>query len=357
MVAKKLVLDMQDRRSIWAMPPWVPERIRAALPPGWSLQVIDEPADGSGDGSARVAPAVLAAVTDAGGYLGFGIPMEVLARGAGLVWVHSGSAGVGSSLTPELMSRPDLVFTNSAGIHAAPMAETVLGMILHFTRGLDLALDGQARGEWAQERFFASDAPVVELASATVGILGFGGIGYEVGRRVAALGARVIGVVRRPRARAVEALVAVGSDAVVGIAELVHGESGTARMLEESDVVVVAAPDTPATRGFVDRARLARMKRGAILINVARGKLVDEDALVEALRAGRIRGAGLDVFGTEPLPAGHSLWTAPNVLLTPHVSAVTRGFWERETELILANVAALAGGRPLRNVVDRNAGY
>lgn len=348
---------MQDRRSIWAPPPWVPERIRAALPAGWSLQVMEEPADGSGDGSARVAPAVLAAVADAGAYLGFGVPEEVLRRAPHLVWVHSGSAGVGSSLTPEMLRRTDLLFTNSAGVHAAPMAETVLGMILHFTRGLDLALEGQARGEWVQERFYDAGAPLVELARSTVGVIGFGGIGREVGRRVAALGARVLGVVRRPPARGTEPLTAVGSDAVVGRAELVHGPAGVERVLAESDVVVLATPDTPETRGMMDGAALARMRRGAVLVNVARGKLVDEDALVGALRAGRLRGAGLDVFRSEPLPEGHPLWTAPNVLLTPHVSAVTRRFWERELELILHNLASLAAGRPLRNVVDRVAGY
>src|SRR6185436_14346072 len=120
----------------------------------------------------------------------------------------------------------DLVFTNSAGIHAEPMAETVLGMILHFTRGIDLALAGQARGEWVQETFWSSDAPLLELSSATVGIVGFGGIGREVGRRVAALGARVIGSVRTPRAGPVESLRAVGSEAVLGTAELVHGVDG-----------------------------------------------------------------------------------------------------------------------------------
>jgi phosphoglycerate dehydrogenase-like enzyme len=155
----------------------------------------------------------------------------------------------------------------------------------------------------------------------------------------------------------VQELTAVGSDAVIGTAELVHGEAGLDRVLTGSDVVVLAAPDTPATRGTIDRGALARMRTGALLVSVSRGKLVDEEALVEALRAGRLRGAGLDVFRTEPLPPGHPLWTAPNVLLTPHVSAVTRSFWEREAELILANLAALAAGRALRNVVDRAEGY
>jgi phosphoglycerate dehydrogenase-like enzyme len=300
---------------------------------------------------------VLAAVEDAGAYLGYGIPEEVLRRGARLRWVHSGSAGVGSSLTPELQRRGDVVFTNSAGVHAEPMAETVVGMILYFARGLDMAIEGQRRGEWVQERFYGLDNPMFELASATVGIVGFGGIGRAIGRRVAALGARVVGVVRRQRARTREELTAVGSDAVIGVAELAHGEEGLRRALESSDVVVIAAPDTPGTRDMIDRDAIGRLRPGALVINVSRGKLVDEDALVEALVQGRLRGAGLDVFRKEPLPAGHPLWTAPNVLLTPHVSSITRSFWHRESDLIVANVAALAGGRPLRNVVDRAAGY
>jgi phosphoglycerate dehydrogenase-like enzyme len=353
----KLVLDMMDRRTIWDMPPWVPDRIRAALPPGWTLHVMADLNEGSADGSARVAPGLLSAVADAGAYLGYGIPEDVLKRGSRLVWVHSGSAGVGSSLTPEMMRREDVVFTNSAGVHAPPMGEAVLGMILYFTRGFDLALEGQRRGEWVQERFYEPDVPLVELAGATVGLVGFGGIGYEVGRRVAALGARVLALVHRPRSGDVAELEAVGSGAGVGTAELLHGEDGLRRLLGESQVIVITAPDTPATRGMIDRRALERMRAGAIVINVSRGKLMDEHALVDALREGRVRGAGLDVFHKEPLPEGHPLWTAPNVLLTPHVSAITRSYWDRESELIVANLEALAAGRPLRNVVDRRAGY
>ena len=132
------------------------------------------------------------------------------------------------------------------------------------------------------------------------------------------------------------------------------------RLLCESDVLVLTAPLTPETRGIMDGEAICKMKEGAILINVARGKLVDEEALVKALQGGWLRGAGLDVFSEEPLPPGHPLWELKNVILTPHVSAVTRGFWRRETDLIVGNMARFFDGAPLEeweNVVDKRAGY
>jgi phosphoglycerate dehydrogenase-like enzyme len=357
---RRAVLDMMDRRPVWAMPDWVPDRIREALSPDWELVVVDEETDGSGDGAARVSPAVLEAVADAEIYFGYGIPAPLLEAGPGLRWVHSGAAGVGSSLTPTMLER-DVVFTNSAGIHAPPMAETVLAMLLHFSRGLDFALDAQRRGAWTKEPYYAASAPLMELSTATVGIIGFGGIGREVARRVASLGARVIAVKRNP-ARAGEAnLQPVSGGGVLGSRiEMVWGDSGLDAVLRECDAVVVSAPDTPETRGMIDAGALARMKPGAVLINVARGSLVDEAALVEALREGRIRGAGLDVFAQEPLPADSPLWSLPNVVLTPHVSAVTRGFWTRETELIVGNARRYLTDAPpetWENVVDKQAGY
>jgi phosphoglycerate dehydrogenase-like enzyme len=135
---------------------------------------------------------------------------------------------------------------------------------------------------------------------------------------------------------------------------------GLERLLAESDVVVLSAPETPETRGLLGAAELSLMKLGALLVNVARGRLVDEAALVRVLSEGRLRGAGLDVFIEEPLPAGHALWGLPNVLLTPHVSGVTRGFWRRETDLIVENLARFLAGAPAaewKNVVDKRAGY
>lgn len=360
----RIVLDMNDRRPIWAMPAWVPERIREALPAGWELVVASDVTDGSGDGAGRVAPAVLEAVAGAQAYLGYGIAAELVRAGTGLRWVHSGAAGVGSSLTAEMLASP-VVFTNSAGIHAAPIAETVLGMILFFGRGVDFAVANQAKGAWNTEPFYVAGAPLRELCDTTVGLVGFGGIGKEIARRVASLGARVIAVKRSP-ARVGEANLraVVGGGSLGDRIEVLHGPSGLDAVLRESDVVVLCVPETAETRGLMDAAALARLKDGALLVNVGRGKLLDQDALVAELRAGRLRGAGLDVFSKEPLAPGHPFWSLPNVLVTPHVSAVTRGFWGRETDLIVHNFACLlAGADPhaadggWRNVVDKVAGY
>ena len=356
----RVVLDMMDRRPIWAMPAWVPSRISEALPDGWELVVIEEETDGSGDGAGRVSERVLEAVEGARIYLGYGIAAELLERGTALEWVHSGAAGVGSSLTPRMQASP-VVFTNSAGIHAPPMAETALGMILFFGRGLDIAAANQREGRWSSEDYYLAGAPLKELSACTVGILGFGGIGREVARRVASLGARVVALKRTAPVADEADLSPVGGTGSLGAQiELVHGPDGLDRMLCESDVVVLAAPETEETRGIIDAAALARMKDGALLVNVGRGKLVVEDDLMAELARGRIRGAGLDVFSKEPLAEGHPMWSLPNVLITPHVSAVTRRFWARETELILGNLHRFLDGAPIDewdNVVDKRAGY
>jgi len=342
------------------MPAWVPERLRAVLPEDWSLTVLDEETDGSGDGATRISPVVLDAVADADVYFGYGIPAELLDAGSALRWVHSGASGVGRSLTPTMLASP-VVFTNSAGIHAPPIAETVLAMLLHFGRGLDFAADAQSRSEWSAEPYYVAGAPLTELSTATVGIIGFGGIGREVARRVASLGARVIALKRhpaRPGDADLEALAGGGS--LGSHIEIVSGESGLDDVLSGSDAIVVAAPDTPETRGLIDAGAFGRMKPGCVFVNVARGGLVDEEALIAALRDGQIRGAGLDVFAREPLAPESPLWTLPNVVITPHVSAVTRGFWARETDLILRNLERFLEEAPLddwENVVDKRAGY
>ena len=358
----KLVLDLNDRRPAWSMPSWVPEEIRAVLPAGWSLQVMESEADGSGDGMANLSPQLLEAVRDAEIYMGYGIPAGVLEEGRGLGWVHSGAAGVRGSLTPRMLATP-VPLTNSKGLHGPAMGDTAVGMILYFARGLDFAVTAKREGRWNQEPFFRADHPLVELSESTVGIFGFGGVGREVGERMGALGARILAYDREvrtggdlpgPGASAVqEPTVAKGPAAT----EFLHGPLGFQRLLAESDFLVLTAPETEETRGRMDSAALARMKPSAVLINLSRGRILDEEALVQALRTGRLRGAGLDVFAREPLPEGHPLWELENVLLTPHVSAVSRHFWRRQTDLIVENLQRYLRGDPLLNLVDKTAGF
>jgi len=378
-----MVLDLNDRRPAWAMPPWLPGEIQGVLPRGWTLKVMETPADGSGDGMVNLDPALLEAAADAEVYLGYGVPEALLKAAPSLRWVHSGAAGVGGSLTPEMLARP-VLFTNSKGIHGPPMADTALGMILYFSRGLDFGVAAKARGRWEKDPFYAADHPLVEVSRSTVGIFGFGGIGREVAERCRALGARVLAFDRGPQAfgsgeerfqdglrypgtagregSGREASAGTGkpeADASIfppGV-EPLHGSQGFQELLSRSDFLVLTAPDTPETRGKFDAAALARMKPGATLINISRGRLVDEEALVEALRGGGLRGAGLDVFVQEPLPEDHPFWGLPNVLLTPHVSAVSRHFWRRQADLIRENFRRYLAGETLLNLVDKNAGF
>jgi phosphoglycerate dehydrogenase-like enzyme len=293
-------------------------------------------------------------------YFGYGIPAALLDAGPELRWVHSGAAGVAKSLTPEMLASP-VTFTNSAVVHGPPIAETVLAMILFFGRGLDYAAEGKRRGAWWQDPFYSADTPLGELARSTVGLIGFGGIGKEIARRVASLGARVIALKRRAPTPADHELAPVfGEGSLAGALEVVRGEEALDALLRRSDVVVVTAPETPDTRGMIGGRELGLMKPGALVINVSRGRLIDEAALVAALGEGRLRGAGLDVFAEEPLPSDHPLWRLPNVLITPHVSGVTRGFWRRETDLILRNLRRYLDAAPAEaweNVVDKRAGY
>ncbi|MDE2677554.1 MAG: hypothetical protein OXI76_06580, partial [Gemmatimonadota bacterium] len=185
-----IVIDLRDRRPIWELPGRARDAITASLPPGWTVRFMETLSDGSGDGAGRVTGELLEAVADARVYMGYGIPAEVLEHGRRLEWVHSGAAGVAGSLHAAMLAS-DVLFTNSAGVHAAPMAETVMAMILHFARGLDVAVRARQEGRWAAPEYWAADAPVTEVGASTVGIVGFGGIGREVARRAAAMGARV----------------------------------------------------------------------------------------------------------------------------------------------------------------------
>jgi phosphoglycerate dehydrogenase-like enzyme len=317
---------------MWAPPLDLADRVRAWLPADWTLASVTAPVSSRGDGGSVSSEAIEAA-RGAEVYIGAGVPREVfLAARPALRWAHSTTAGVSSFLYPELTSS-DVVLTNSAGIHSAPMAETVIAMVLHFGRGIDFAAAAQARGEWDQPPFIGASSPIREIAGSTLVLIGIGGIGREVERRALALGMSVIGL---------------GSN---------HGRAELEAALRLADYLVIAAPDTPKTRGLIGTSELALLPSTSVVINVARGSIIDETALTDALARGRLRGAGLDVFTTEPLPETSLLWRLPNVLITPHVSAVTTRFWDRQLDLIQANIAAYLAGKPLRNTVDKQRGY
>lgn len=343
---KVAVLNMQDDRPTWAMPEWVPEEIAAALGDEWRLLHVREPVSGRGDGGGA-GPEAMAVAPGAEILLVLGLPRELLlaalAPPSVLRWIHSGSAGVRALLHQELVES-DVILTNSAGVHAPPMAEAVLGMVLHFARGFDHAVRAQGSREWGKLPFEHDVTAAREVQGSTLGILGYGGIGRELAWRARALGMRVIALRRRPRP---------ADDGV----ELLAGPGALHELLRRSDYLVVCAPSTGETRGLLGRTELDLLRPGAVLVNVARGEVVDEAALVAALRSSHLRGAGLDVFAQEPLPPESELWSLPNVLITPHVSGTTDRFWRREVDLIVENVRRYAAGSPLRNQVDKQAGY
>jgi phosphoglycerate dehydrogenase-like enzyme len=213
------------------------------------------------------------------------------------------------------------------------MAETVIGMILHFARGFDFAIDAQRQRYWDQTEFETATSPITEIKGATLGIVGMGGVGRATSDMAQALGMRVIGISRT------------------------HQDTTLDDLLAQSHFVLIAAPATAESRGMIGARELALMKRTAVILNVARGNLIDQDALIDALNKKQLRGAGLDVFTPEPLPETSPLWAMRNVLMLPHVSATTPHFWDREVELIEDNLRRYLAGEPLRNVVDKQRGY
>jgi phosphoglycerate dehydrogenase-like enzyme len=340
-----LAVDLAARSKNWALTAEGERAILAATPPGWRVHVVRALTSSDGDGPREPSAEATDAVRDADVYFGFGIPKPLFMSGRRLRWVHSAAAGVGNALFPEMIAS-DVLLTNSAGVHSIPIAEYVVAGILHFFRGLDVALDQQRQRRWDKRFFVAEDSPVREVAGARVLIVGAGGIGGQVAIRLQAMGATCIGVRRNPQRGTPP-----GFEAVVS-------PDGLDARLGHADVVVIAAPQTQASKGLMTRERLNAMKAGSILVNVSRGALVDEDALADVLRREHLRGAVLDVFQEEPLASDSPLWQLRSALLTPHISPVSPGrFWPRALELFCDNWRRYDRGEPLRNLVDKRAGY
>ncbi len=340
-----LVVDLAARSKNWALTADGERTILDATPPGWRVHVVRALTSSDGDGPPRPSDESMEAVRHAEAYFGFGIPRLLFLENRRLRWVHSAAAGVGSALYPEMVES-DVLLSNSAGVHAIPIAEYVVAGILYFFRGLDIAAAQQREAHWDKQLFVADNSPVREVSGARILVVGAGGIGTECATRLTGLGARCVGIRRRPELGAPDGF------------ERVAGPDAIDAELALADVVILAAPLTKENSGLLTDARLNSLQKGAILVNVARGALVDEAALARRLADGRLRGAVLDVFHEEPLATDSPLWQLRNALLTPHISPVSPGrFWPRALDVFCDNWRRYHRGEPLRNLVDKQAGY
>jgi phosphoglycerate dehydrogenase-like enzyme len=259
-----------------------------------------------------------------------------------LKWVHTSAVAVETFCLAELFARRVIV-SNSRGVQSAPIAEHVFAVLLALAKRLPYVVDQQRERHWAQNEMLGDRLPWL-LKGKTLGLIGAGTIGSQIARLAGAFGMKVVALTRRPRAN--------GPDAIEWV-----NPAGLSDLLRQSDVMVIAAPLTPATLNMIGSGEMAQMKRGAVLINVGRARIVDHVALNDALRSGHLGGASLDVFHKEPLPADDPLWSAPNLIVTPHTSGFRQGHWDDVTELFCENLRRFQHGEPVRFRVEPELGY
>ena len=273
-----------------------------------------------------------------------------------LRWVQLNSAGVNHVIQQPLFAS-DVMFTTMSGLHAINIGEYVFASILAWTRHLPELFDLQRKKQWPSDRWTCCQP--TELRGSTVGIVGYGSIGREVARLAKAFGMRVLAAKRRSESAGEPGafeLAGLGDQAGV-LPDALYGPEQLREMLAQCDFVVLAVPLTQETRGMIGEAELRAMKPAAYLVNIARGEVCDEAALIHALQDKWIAGAGLDVFTQEPLPEASPLWTLPNVILTPHISGFTPHYEQRGVDIFCENLRRYIAGQPLLNLVDKSAGY
>jgi phosphoglycerate dehydrogenase-like enzyme len=341
-----LRLGEADRARIAAVDPavrlvdaagWFDGEIRETWPAFTAQRYLGRNAHGAGTREERDRLLAEAEILIAG----FPFPLDLRARAPRLKWFHQRPAGASNLLVGDLWGS-DVIATTSRGLaNPLPIAEYAVAAILYFAKGF-----GQAALDRAAETFDHRGYRPVLLDGKTACVVGAGGIGREVGRLCAALGMRVVGTRRQPEGALPQ-----------GFSELgVPGDLD--RLLPQADIVAICCQWTPETTRLFDAARFAAMKPGGIVVNVARGEIVDEDALADALASGQLRGAALDVYTGEferPPPA--RLWSDPRVLITPHTSSMGDSDRHGAIDLFCENLRAYLDGKPLRNVIDWDAGY
>jgi phosphoglycerate dehydrogenase-like enzyme len=326
----KLVICVWHPFTFWRPQPVMPQTIRARWP---EMQVLHLP---NYDLLPRELP-------DTDIFVGYSLRAEQLTHAKKLKWIHSTAAGVAQLMYPELRDS-GIVVTNPSGVFSPPMAEHTMGLLVALARNFPDSTRHQDRSHWGQQDIWDEPQRLTELSGQVLLIVGFGSIGRELAKRAGAFDMRVWGVTRS------------------GKGDTTHAEKlFAAQQLEEAlphaDYVVIAAPETAETRHLIGTAQIARMKPGARLINVGRGSLLDEAALIRALENGTLAGAALDVTSVEPLPPNSPLWKAPNLFITPHTSAVSDRLWHRETALLVDLLERWFDGREMFNQIDFVRGY
>jgi D-3-phosphoglycerate dehydrogenase len=264
------------------------------------------------------------------------VPWDAVVAGGRLRWLQSSAAGLDHCLVPSVIGS-DIIVTSASGVLADQVAEHGVGLAIACTRRLPLFLGQQSRREFVRQ-------PTRDLTGATVGIVGLGGVGRRLVEVLAPFRPRILATdyfpVRKPAA-----------------VDRLGGPDTLPEVLAAADVLFLCAPLTPVTRGMIDAAAIARMKRGAILVNMARGQLVDEDALVDALESGHLDSAAIDVAPVEPPPVTSRLWAAPRLLMTPHVAGQSARRIDAMTDFFCDNLDRYLTGAPLRNLVDKRLGF
>jgi phosphoglycerate dehydrogenase-like enzyme len=326
----KILIVHYHRFELWQAPAWMCERLQRAFPQIKFVQLPNY-------------DRVPQEIADTDILIGWSIKPEQFLTALKLKWIHSPAAAVHQLMFPELI-KSSVVVTNSREVHGPVVAEHAIALVLALAKRIPQAVRYQAKKEWAQETLWYEHPRPREISGDTVVVIGMGGIGREFTTRAKALGMKALAVRENPKKGA------EGADDVFGAGQLDE-------VLPQADYVLLCTPVTPATTGIINRARLARMKPDAYLLNVGRGPLVDEPALLEALQNRRIAGAALDVFVEEPLPSDSPFWSLDNLLITPHTAAVTERLWERHYQLIVENLTRFLAGRPLLYEVDKERGY
>lgn len=327
----KLVILTQHRFELWHAPEWLSGRLERDFP---QLKVAFPPSYDEAENDLR----------DAEVLIGWSLRPEQFKIATKLRWIHSPAAAVHQLMFPELVNS-DIIVTNGSPVHGLVVAEHVLAFIFALAKRFPQAIQHQLKHSWGQQAMWEAFPRTREVAGATVGLIGVGSIGGNVAKHAASLGMRVIAVREDPDKPKPEGV------------ETVFGPPGLPQLLAQSDYVVLSTPVTPQTKGLMNMDRIAMMKRDAYLINVGRGPLIDEEALIRALREKKIAGAALDVFVEEPLPPDSPLWDLENLFITPHTAGLTEKLWERQYAFISDNLRRYLNGQPLIAVVDKKRGY